>query len=104
MRPPSQLPQPDFRATKGFIGRLVLLIFLAIAAFQSISFYVESLWYANLGFESVYWYRLRTQGAVFLVTGVATTLALWILIRLVTPPVANTRRPFLRVGQETIAM
>ncbi|MBI4474715.1 MAG: UPF0182 family protein, partial [Acidobacteria bacterium] len=63
--------------------RLAAIVFLIFAAFQSISFYVESLWFATLGFESVYWYRLRAQALVFLIAGGASTLLLWILFRLV---------------------
>src|SRR5262249_23326350 len=92
----------DFRRTRSFVVRLIILIILLIAALQSISFYVESLWYGALGFESVYWYRLRTQSLVFLGVGIATTLALFALIRLVTPPPGYTRRPFLQFGQEAI--
>ena len=53
MRPPQHLPPPDFRVTGGFVARLAILIVLVIAALQSISFYVESLWYGAVGFESV---------------------------------------------------
>src|ERR1051326_2915079 len=104
MRPPQHLPPPDFRATRGFIVRLAVAIVFLIAAFQSISFYVESLWYGSLGFESVYWYRLRAQGLVFLIVTVVTTLVLWLMFRMVTPPPGYTRRPFLRFGQETFAI
>ena len=55
MQPPDYHPPLKFRAARGFIVRLAVLIFLIIAAFQSISFYVASLWYGSLGFESVYW-------------------------------------------------
>ncbi len=104
MRPPRHLPGPEFRRPKSFILRLVFLILLLIAAFQSISFYVESLWYGSLGFESVYWYRLRTQAQVFLGVSIITAFALWTLFRLVTPPPGHTRRPFLQFGQEAIAI
>jgi uncharacterized membrane protein (UPF0182 family) len=102
MRPPQYHPAPDFRTTRSFLWRLALIIFLLIAAFQSISFYVESLWYGSLGFESVYWYRLRTQSVVFLGGAVITALVLWLLFRLVTPALTHTRRPLFQVGQETI--
>src|SRR5437868_4156371 len=102
MRPPSQLPAPDFRASRGFIVRLAIVILLLVGIFQSISFYVESLWYGSLGFESVYWYRLRTQSIVFLAVAAVTALALWIIFRLVTPPPGFSRRPFLQLGQEAM--
>ena len=65
MRPPQyQLPF-DFRPARSFLVRLAIIIVFLIAAFQSISFYVESLWFGSLGFEPVYWYRLQAQAAVF---------------------------------------
>src|SRR5207253_1030849 len=104
MRPPQRLPAPDFRASKGFLVRLAILIVLLIAAFQSISFYVESLWYGSLGFESVYWYRLRAQGILFLSAAVISAIALWLIFRLVTPPPGYSRRPLLQFGREAIAI
>src|SRR4029453_4567349 len=98
------LPAPDFRSARSLVLRLAILIILLIAALQSISFYVESLWYGSLGFESVYWYRLRTQSLVFLAFGSVTAIALWAIFRLVTPPPGYTRRPFLQFGQEAIVI
>jgi hypothetical protein len=104
MLPPAYESAPDFRAARGFLLRLAALIVLLIAALQSISIYVESLWYESLGFESVYWTRLWTQSLVFLAAGTFTSLALWVLIRLVTPAAGYARRPFLQIGQEAIAI
>jgi len=104
MRPPRHLPAPDLRSTRLLIVRLAILIFLLIAAFQSISFYIESLWYGSLGFESVYWYRLRAQSLAFLAAAAVTTIALWVIFRLVTPPPGYERRSFLRFGQEEIVI
>src|SRR5262245_13017568 len=104
MRPPRYHGSPDFRTTRTFLIRLVVLIFLVFAAFQSISFYVESLWYDSLGFQSVYWYRLRAQFLLFVIVGAVTAFFLWVIFRLVTPPPGFTRRPFLQVGQETITI
>lgn len=101
MRPPNQHPQIGL---KGFPIRLAVIILLLIAAFQSISFYVDSLWFASLGFESVYWYRLRVQGLVFLAFAVASAVVLRILFRLVTPAVGNFRRPFIQLGNEAIVI
>src|SRR5262245_59152212 len=89
---------------RGFIARLAVLIFIAIAALQSISFYVESLWYGSLGFASVYWYRLRTQSLVFLVVALITAFVLWLIFKLVTPPPGYSRRPFLQIGQDAIVI
>src|SRR6185369_5322836 len=101
MRPPRHI---DTRPARSLALRLIVLIVLLIAAFQSISIYVESLWYGSLGFEQVYWYRLRAQSTVFLIVAIVTTTALWLIFRLVTPPAGYTRRPFLQIGQEAIAI
>ena len=106
MRPPEYHDRPplDFRPARGFVVRLAVLIFLIIAGLQSISFYVESLWYGSLGFESVYWYRLRAQSIVFLAVAAVTAIVLWSIFRLVTPPPGYSRRPFLQIGQESIVI
>src|SRR5262249_51193687 len=88
----------------GFLVRVGILVVLLIAAFQSISFYVESLWFRSLGFEPVYWYRLQAQAYVFLAFTAGTALALWLLFRLVMPPAGYARRPFIQFGQEAIAI
>src|SRR5437868_2068066 len=106
MRPPDYHDRPpiDLRPARGFAVRLAVVIFLIIAGLQSISFYVDSLWYASLGFEPVYWYRLRAQSLVFLIVAVVTTAALYTIFRLVTPPPGYARRPFLQIGQDAIAI
>jgi uncharacterized membrane protein (UPF0182 family) len=102
MRPPNYHTPPDLRSARRFLVRIGIAIVILIAAFQSISFYVESLWYGSLGFASVYWYRLRAQSALFLLATIVTAFALWLIFRLVTPPPGQVRRPFLQFGQEAI--
>src|SRR5438105_13091398 len=104
MRPPQYQVPFDFRPARSFLIRLAIVIVLLIAAFQSISFYVESLWFGSLGFEPVYWYRLQAQAAVFLVFAVASAAVLWTLFRLVTPRAGYSRRPFIQFGQEAIVI
>src|SRR2546423_7006597 len=104
MRPPQYQYPFDFRPARSFLIRLAVIIVLLIAAFQSISFYVESLWFGSLGFEPVYWYRLQAQSVVFLVFAIGTAAILWLLFRLVMPPPGYSRRPFIRFGQEAIAI
>src|SRR5215475_13661919 len=101
-RPPDYPTPPDLRSARRLMVRLVILIFLLIAAFQSISIYIESLWYGSLGFLSVYWYRLRAQSTLFLLATIVTAFTLWLIFRLVTPPPGQARRPFLQFGQEAI--
>src|SRR5581483_4565796 len=102
MRPPDYHSTPDLRSARPFVIRLAIALAVLFAAFQSISFYVESLWYGSLGFSSVYWYRIRAQSTLFLGVSIVTALVLWLIFRLVTPPAGHTRRPFLQFGQEAI--
>src|SRR5690242_21562267 len=104
MRPPQYQVPFDFRPARGFLIRLAIVIVLLIAAFQSISFYVESLWFGSLGFEQVYWYRLQAQTAVFFAFAIGTAAILWLLFRIVMPPAGHRSRPFIQFGQEPIAI
>ena len=61
MRPPEYQRPFDVRFARRFFLRFGVVVIALIAAFQSISFYVESLWFASLGFEPVYWYRLKAE-------------------------------------------
>src|ERR1051325_11244685 len=104
MRPP-QYQQPFALApARSFLLRVGILVILLIAAVQSISFYVESLWFGSLGFERVYWYRLEAQTAVFFAFTIGTAAILWLLFRIVMPPAGYSRRPFIQFGQEAIAI
>lgn len=96
-----QRPVPSWPG-RSFVVRLVLVIVFLILAVQAVSFYVNSLWFQSLGFEPVYWYRLRAQGLVFLAFTLATTLALWVIFRAVIPASTYTRRPFVEIAGETI--
>jgi uncharacterized membrane protein (UPF0182 family) len=104
MQPPDYHPSVKFRPARGFVVRLAVLIFLIIAAFQSISFYFASLWYGSLGFESVYWYRLRAEAILFLSVATVSAIVLWVIFRLVTPTPGHSPRPFLQFGQQAIVM
>jgi uncharacterized protein len=104
MRPPQYQPPFDLRPARSFLLRVGILVILLIAAFQSISFYVDSLWFRSLGFEPVYWYRLQAQSIVFFAFAIATAAILWVLFRFVMPPAGHSRRPFIQFGQEAIAI
>src|SRR6058998_197376 len=104
MRPPEYQRPFDIRSARRFFLRLGAAVVVLIAAFQSISFYVESLWFASLGFEPVYWYRLKAEATVFLIFAVVSAVVLWLLFRLVMPPGGYSRRPFLQFGQESIVI
>src|SRR5437660_8060355 len=102
MRPPEYQQPFDLPPVRRFFLPLGIIVIFLIAAFQSISFYVESLWFGSLGFEPVYWYRLQAQAAIFLAFTVASAVVLWMLFRLVTPRPGYSARPFIELGQEAI--
>src|SRR5438876_6684624 len=104
MRPPEYQRPFDVRFARRFFVRFGVVVIALIAAFQSISFYVESLWFSSLGFEPVYWYRLQAQATVFFAFTIATAAILWLLLRVVMPPAGYSRRPFIQLGQEAIAI
>jgi uncharacterized membrane protein (UPF0182 family) len=83
---------------RSLILKLVLLLILVIAAFQSVSIYVESLWFGSLGFESVYWYQIKAQSITFAVFTLVTMLFLWVLFRLVIPSSHGPRRPLMELN------
>src|SRR5947208_9291667 len=102
MRPPDYHRSPDLRPARGLLIGLAILFAVGIGAIQSISFYVESLWYGSLGFQSVFWYRLKAQSAVFVAVAAVSAIVLWLIFRIVTPPPSYSRRPFLQFGNEAI--
>jgi uncharacterized protein len=106
MRPPNHLPfpSPDFTASRRFIFRILFIIFLLIAVFQSLNFYIESLWFGSLGFESIYWYTLKAQSLVFFVYSGVSIIALWLLFRLVTPGSSQIRRSFVEFAGEKLTI
>src|SRR5438309_5828039 len=99
MRPPEYQQPFDLPPVRRFFLRLGILVVLLIAAFQSISFYVESLWFGSLGFEPVYWYRLEAQTTVFFAFTIITAVVLWTLFRLVMPAAGYSRQPSIQFGQ-----
>lgn len=88
---------------RSLVVLLVVIVVLIVGASQSLSYYVDSLWFGSLGYASVYWYGVKAQVAVFLVFGIATALALWGLFRLVAP-VAGSKPYIVEFGREMIAL
>ena len=61
-------------------GRALLFVVLALVLFgggTTLSYYVDSLWFASLGFGEVFWTTLRVQGIVFSVFLGATFFLLY---------------------------
>src|SRR5215471_1729191 len=92
----------DPGAIRRFAIRIALIVVVLIALFQSVSIYVENLWFQSVGYSSVYWYQLRAQGSTFLAFGVASGLLVWVLLKLVTPSGSRPRGSLIRFGNEHI--
>ncbi len=61
-------------------GRILLVALVAVALLgggTTLSYYVDSLWFASLGFGDIFWKTLRFQGSVFTLFLVPTFLALY---------------------------
>ena len=94
----------DPRSVRRFVIRAALIVAILIALAQSISIYVENLWFESLGYSAVYWYQLRAQGMTFLVFAFASGILLWLLFRLVTPSGGRPRGALIRFGNENISV
>ncbi|HLQ77283.1 MAG TPA: UPF0182 family protein, partial [Terriglobia bacterium] len=104
MRPLEYHAQLDPRAARRLLIRIALIVVAFILLFQAISVYVEKLWFESVGFESVYWYQLRAQGATFLAFGIGSGFLVWLLFRLVTPAGGLRRGSLIQFGADNIPM
>ncbi len=87
-----QMPEQPVRGPR---RRLVFVVLLAIVALvvlggrTVISYYVDSLWFASLGYSSVFWKTLRLEWTFFAIFFAATFLVLygwfWVLMRICRP-------------------
>jgi len=65
---------------------LVVVIVLLFSARTALSYYVDALWFASLGYGEVFWKTVNLQAVVFTLAGVATFAALYGAFRLLKPP------------------
>ncbi|HET9532297.1 MAG TPA: UPF0182 family protein, partial [Blastocatellia bacterium] len=74
---------------------LLALIFLFGS--QVIEIYIDSIWFSSVGYESVYWYKFKLGGVLFIIFLVATFLIMrlpFVLLNRILPQL--TERPFYR--------
>ena len=65
------------RKRKGWKRWIILAaVVLAVAVFNSVSIYIEALWFGSLGYSSVYWYTFRLKLLLFVVFTLLTILIL----------------------------
>jgi uncharacterized protein len=70
------------------IARIALLVVLGVVLFggsSAVSYYVDALWYASLGYESVFWTRLSLQAATFGTFTLLTFLVVYGAFRTLKP-------------------
>src|SRR5262245_32424323 len=100
MRPPDYHFPIDTKRVRRAILRFGIIILAIIALFQSISFYVDGIWFESLGYGSVFWYRLTAEALVFLGFAIASAVVLWCLFRFLMKEDSGHRR--LRIGGEWV--
>src|SRR5215475_2751292 len=59
------------------VAIVVIAILLLISASTALSYYVDALWFASLGYAQVFWTTLNLQAAAFLVFALATFVAIY---------------------------
>ena len=83
---PTDFPQqPPRRRRVGWI-LLLLIVGLWLAASTAVSYYVDALWFASLGYADVFWKSLNIQAFVFTAFGALTFLILYGAFLALRPP------------------
>jgi uncharacterized membrane protein (UPF0182 family) len=83
---PTDFPQqPPRRRRVGWI-LLLLIVGLWLAASAAVSYYVDALWYASLGYADVFWKSLNIQAFVFTAFAALTFLLLYGAFLALRPP------------------
>jgi uncharacterized protein len=78
---------------RGRIVALLLLGAILLSAGTSLTYYVEALWYASLGYSDVFWKTLNLQSVVFLGATLITFAVLYGAFRALKPDNINQLRP-----------
>ncbi len=97
------------RSSQILIAVFVVVAIVAYASSTTISYYVDSLWFASLGYASVFWTRLDLQVWIFCAFALATFVALYGAFLALRPPrldellaatiLINRQRVSLPIGQ-----
>ncbi len=75
----SSIPSGPRRArpSRLLIAAVVVVVAVAYGASSTISYYVDALWFASLGYASVFWTRIDLQVGIFCAFALATFAALY---------------------------
>ncbi len=76
------------RRSRRRLGLLSVILAIAVlfSAGTAVSYYVDALWFASLGYRDVFWTTLNFQGIAFTLAGVTTFLVLYGAFRMLKPP------------------
>src|SRR5262245_24207421 len=90
------------RPRPSFFLPLIIVFVVIVALVQSISYYVDSLWFGSLGYSGVFWYGLRFQSFLFIGVAALTATILWALFRIMLRGLGSPGRTLMSVQGETI--
>src|SRR4051812_4381695 len=79
--PPSRPP----RKRRGRLVLLAIVVAVIISASTTVSYYVDALWFASLGYGDVFWTTVRFQSTTFLAFALCTFAAIYGAFLLVKP-------------------
>src|SRR5262245_2857634 len=83
----------------GLIAAVLIVLSLFLFGSQLLSIYIDSLWFSSVGYSSVYWYKFRLGGLLFLVFFVISFLVVrlpFVFLNRALPEL--TERPKFRVS------
>ncbi|HEY2590862.1 MAG TPA: UPF0182 family protein, partial [Steroidobacteraceae bacterium] len=80
-RRPSRLRRPHF-----LLWAIVALVAVLYGFSSTVSYYVDAIWFASLGYAAVFWTRIDLEFAVFGAFAAATFAALYGAYRALAPP------------------
>ncbi len=70
-------PRRPHRKRRGGLVLLAIVIAVIVSASTTVSYYVDALWFASLGYADVFWTTLRFQSTTFLVFALCTFAAIY---------------------------
>src|SRR6266568_4247687 len=70
-------PQPPRRRRRFLLLILVVLVVIVFGGRSALSYYVDVLWFASLGYGDVFWKTLTLQSGIFTAFAAATFLILY---------------------------
>jgi uncharacterized protein len=115
MPDPVHWPQPHHpmrssggptRHSRWFLAIIIIFLIILFSGRTSLSYYVDSLWFASLGYADVFWKTLRLQSSVFCAFTAATFLILYSAFLLLKPKPSDeyTEGHTIYIGQQPVQL